>query len=96
MNDDDDRKTSITLVEFDRPKKQPKKLVFDLIGDGNHCGEITIHIDQHFSKDVAEEVARTFLHRRLAALARESERDAVTDEELKALWVRFKPKHYPK
>ena len=31
----------ITLVEFDCPKNQPKKLVFDLIGDGHHCGAIT-------------------------------------------------------
>jgi hypothetical protein len=95
MNEDE-RKTAITLVEFDCPKNQPKKLVFDLIGDGHHCGEIIVHIDQHYSKDVAEKVARTFLHRRLAALVRETERNAMTDEELKATWARFKPKHYPK
>jgi hypothetical protein len=95
MNDDE-RKTSITLVEFDCPKNQPKKLVFDLIGAGHHCGAITVHIDQHYSKDVAEDVARTFLHRRLAALVHEAERDAMTDEELKALWTRFKPAHYPR
>lgn len=93
---DDERKTSITLVEFDCPKKQPKRLVFDLIGDGHHCGQVTIHIDQHYSKDVAEEVARTFLYKRLAALAREAELDAMTDEELKAIWAKFKPAHYPK
>jgi hypothetical protein len=91
----DERKTSITLIEFDCPKNQPKKLVFDLTGNGYHCGQITVLIDQHYSKDVAEEVARTFLHRRLAALAREAERDAMTDEELRTLWARFKPAHYP-
>lgn len=94
MNDNE-RKTSITLVKFDCPKNQPKTLVFDLIGDGHHCGEITVHIDQHYPKDVAEEVARTFLYRRLDALAEEAERQAMTDEELKALWARFKPAHYP-
>lgn len=94
MNDDE-RKTSITLVEFDCPKNQPKKLVFELIGDGHHCGEVAVQIDQHYSKDVAELVARTFLHRRLAALADKAECEAMTDEELMAVWARFKPKHYP-
>jgi hypothetical protein len=96
MSTGDERKTSITLVEFDCPKNQPKRLVFDLIGDGQHCGEITISVDRHYSKEAAEEVARAFLHRRLSALAREAERAAMTDEEVKALWARFKPAHYPK
>jgi len=94
MRDEDERKTSITLVEFACPKNQPKKLVFKLIGDGHDCGEITVHIDQHHSKDAAERVARAFLHRRLAALARAAERDSMTDDEIKALWARFKPAHY--
>lgn len=95
MMDDFSRKTSITLIEFDCPKNQPKKLVFELIGDGHGCGEITVHIDQHYSKEAAQKVARAFLHRRLAALAHEAEADAMTDDEIKALWARFKPARYP-
>lgn len=44
-------------------------------------------------KEVAE---RAFLHRRLAALAYKAESDAMTDDEIKTLWARFKPAQYPK
>ncbi len=49
----DERETSITLVEFDCPKNQPRKLVFNLVGYGHHCGTLTVYIDQHYSKGVS-------------------------------------------
>ena len=58
-------------------------------------GEVTVAIDRHYPDEVAEEVARTFLYRRLLALVREAECQALTDVEMKALWARYKPARYP-
>jgi 5-methylthioribose kinase len=91
-----DRKTSIRTAQATSPKNQPKTFVFDLVALGHDSGQMTVVIDQHFPKDVAEIVARTFLHRRLLALAQQAEYGTLSDEELRAAWSRCKPAHYPK
>jgi hypothetical protein len=96
MIDDFPRKTSITVARADCKKNQPTTFVFSLVAQGIDAGQMSVSIDKHYPEEIAEQVARTFLYRRLLALAEEAKHGTLSDEDLKALWAKYKPAHYPK
>lgn len=70
------------------------KVTFDLISDGIPVSQLVVWVHPAYPENDLIRVARTFAYSRLDALSEAAREDALSEDEVQALWESVRPDNF--